>query len=143
MTTTLRPELVKFDFDKFRHSTQETIDFIQQLIWSQPGMEKREARRLACAFPAVVVPLDENLKQVGPQFVGVLRNISNRGLSLLLTLPIDSKYIAAELSIPHGEKFQVLVDVRHCRLIGSRYDVGGRFVHRKDEEPAPADVRRK
>lgn len=128
MTTSLQPGQVKFDAGKLLRPSLAFFDFIQHLMWTQPGAERRKGNRFGIAIPAVAVAMDEQLEPAGPQFVSVVRSMSMHGLAIHHSCALECKYIALELALPGYEKIQVLVEVHRCQPIGAAYEIAGTFV---------------
>ena len=93
--------------------------------------DRRVGARVACPTSAIVVPLDdERDPQPGAAFTAAIQDISEQGIRLLHTRPIDQPYLAVGWRA-HTNRFadiRLIAKVSWCRPRGPFYNLAGEFV---------------
>jgi len=121
------------------HPPEEIAEFVQRIVGRLThyrGKERRGERRHRLAIPLLAVPLNEELQPVGDAFAAVSRDISSRGVALYYTCPVESPFLAVELTDHEGRKLQAAIEVLRCEPVDSFHEVAGKFVTKVYEAPA-------
>lgn len=105
--------------------------------------ERRLAKRYPLKVFALATPLDEDFQPMDAPFPVLTRDISNSGIGLVHSRPLDMNYIQLDLTGPNGHELHMTVEVLRCNqfLCGgidqtlpgfddgcTYYESGGRFV---------------
>jgi len=89
--------------------------------------DHRAVERHAFSRTATVLELDEALTPVNEPDVAISRNLSKRGIAVVLTRAIAAKYVIVELD--QGDStIQILSRVTRCEPLGPYYDLAAEFV---------------
>ena len=81
--------------------------------------ECREASRIACATPLVVVPREEDQWAIESGFVAVTHDLSSTGISFCHDAPMEGEYLI-ELRSDAGSQY-FSATTRHCNPLGFGY----------------------
>jgi hypothetical protein len=73
---------------------------------------------------------------VGDGFAAVTRDISTRGLALFHLRPVNSPFLAVELTDYDGHKLEAAIQVLRCRKANSFHEIAGKFVTKVYNAPA-------
>jgi len=92
------------------------------------GTEKRTEARYAISIAVNAFPINHSYEQTGQEFVAVTRDISTRGLALLHTQAVTTKWLAIEAISPQNERIRTVIEVLRCRAIGPLFEIAGKFV---------------
>jgi hypothetical protein len=82
------------------------------------------------------MPLDDNFQPRGMNFAAITRDLSTAGLRLFSTRAAGSEFLAVEITPPSGQKIRVVLQVLRCKAIDRFYEIAGRLVARRDDQPA-------
>lgn len=108
--------------------------------------DRRVHRRYPLSVVAMATPLDEHMRPVDEPFPVLTRDISQAGIGLVHSKPLDRKYVTLDLTGPQGHHLHVTIEVLRCNqfLCGSQqntqyalddpctyYESGGRFVENR------------
>jgi hypothetical protein len=105
------------------------LDYLDELEGRQgTAADRRTEARRSHAMIVELLPLNDALQPCGPVRLGVSRDISRHGASLLAELPDGTKFVRAEFPIQKGEKIAVLIEVAWCDRFGSMSELGGPVV---------------
>jgi hypothetical protein len=123
------------DRDHLIHPPDAIAKFIKRMNKRQFfGIDQRRTARYLVAETVLVRPVDLEFCPVGPPFLVVLRDLSKKGLGLVHTAPIVTRYLAAALKTADesdGDYLTIVGEVIRCRQINeSMYDIGCRFLTR-------------
>jgi hypothetical protein len=124
-------QVVEFPASKLVHPAEEIADFVYRLaerLTQYRGVERRSEHRYRVAIPLLAMPLDDELKSAGREFAAVTRDISSRGIAMLHLRPVESPFLAVELTDPDGHKLEAAIEVLRCRKVDHFYEIAGKFV---------------
>jgi len=117
------------------HPSEEMAAFVDQLIQRlieeghyYDGPDRRSEKRHVVAIPVRAIPLDDNLRPIGPAFMATTRDISRRGIALIHNEMLMCPLLAVELVDIDGKQMQAAVEVLRCRPVGPYYEIAGTFV---------------
>lgn len=91
---------------------------------------RRAGARVACPASAMVIPLDEDRDPQAEACTAAIQDISEHGIRLLHTRPIDEPYLAINWRA-HTNRFadiRLIVKVSWCKPRGPFYNLAGEFV---------------
>jgi ribosomal protein L37AE/L43A len=90
-------------------------------------VDLRAVERHAFSRTVTVVELDETLTPANEPVVAVSRNLSKRGISLVLNRAVVAEHIVVELG--QGDStIQIIARVTRCNPLGPHYDLAAEFV---------------
>ena len=109
--------------------------------------ERRAHRRYPLNVVATATPLDDEMRPTGESFPVLTRDISQAGIGLVHSRPLDMKYVTLDLTGQHGHHLHMTVEILRCNhfLCGSQqqqvplddpctyYESGCRFVENSNE----------
>ena len=105
--------------------------------------DRRVHRRYPLNVVAMATPLDDQMRPADEPFPVLTRDISQAGIGLVHSRPLDMNYVTLDLTGPQGHHLHVTIEVLRCNqfLCGSQqnmqyalddpctyYESGGRFV---------------
>lgn len=92
------------------------------------GADRRDSERHGVIVSVAAIPVDEGFRPTGKAFMGITRDVSIEGISLVHHRPIAAKYLALDLSEGDGQAMHVIMEVLRCHNVGPYFEVAGRFV---------------
>lgn len=92
------------------------------------NIERRSEPRFSVVVPAVIRPVDEDLRPLGEAVCGVTHDISATGVGLILSQRIESQFVHLTLRALSGKTCQLVVEVRHQESQGIYYRLGGKII---------------
>jgi hypothetical protein len=127
--------LFSFDLSKLVHPPEEVASFVDELVKRlieeghyYDGPDRRAENRHVIALQVRVMPLDEELEQIGEPFIAMTKDISRKGISFIHFDSVTAPFLAVELTIPSGSSFQAAVEVLRTRPVGPYWEVAGKYV---------------
>ena len=125
----VRPAAVDFDRSQLQQPFTAIADFVTRLESQQDSHdEKRAVVRRALGQPVAVMPLDEQFRPIGDCFLAVTRDVSQQGIAVVHTRPVEADYLAVELSCARGNKLQVAMQIVRRRELGDYHESAGPFL---------------
>jgi PilZ domain len=94
------------------------------------GEERRSELRYSLGLNVLAIPSNDNHGQAGEPLIGVTRDISASGISLLVARPIEAGWLAVQLGDPRGGQVRMIVQVLRSRPLGGYHEIAGVFVAR-------------
>jgi hypothetical protein len=96
----------------------------EETFHQQGGHERRRFRRYSLITNVIAVPLDEELRPVGPQFVALSSGMSVDGLRLIHTQPAAFDRLFIEID---GQPVRFVLSVLRSRPVGCCFEIAGRL----------------
>ncbi len=104
------------------------LELIQTIARQSARYSRRAEKRYTVTLPVVAVPLDDAGQPAGEPFEAVTRDVSNRGIALIHTAPVQASYLGLDLMDHQGHKLNAILQVLRCRRVGAYYEIAGQFV---------------
>ncbi|MGA2062267.1 MAG: PilZ domain-containing protein [Thermoguttaceae bacterium] len=106
------------------------VSFVKRQIRNahlQRDMDRREEERHLMLVSVLAQPVDEQYRVIGEPFALVTRDISEKGIGLVHTEPINDNLLAIQMSLA-GEEVNVVVRLLWSKALGPFHYIGGEFV---------------
>jgi len=91
------------------------------------GEDRRSEERHPMLVPVLVQPVDEQFRPIGEPFAVATRDISQKGIGLVHSEPIDHRLVTLRMSLA-GEELNVVARLVWCKELGPYYYIGCEFV---------------
>lgn len=90
--------------------------------------DRRQCARQEWSVPASITPADEQGRPVGAAFNARLRDISEKGLGLVVDEKPQADFLNVEIRCNDRETLRITIKVVFARRTGKGYRVGGELV---------------
>ena len=119
-----------------RHrSSDDIIEFVRSVerayMLDRPQTkeaDRRKAGRLVLTMPVDVLPLDDELQPIDEKRSAVTRDISGRGVGMVMTNPVPLSYVSLTFQPLNTEPFDVIARVIWCNAVGHYFHLGCKFL---------------
>jgi hypothetical protein len=117
-----------FERRRWTDCTAAMQNFVKNLTrgcQAEPDCERRRHKRYKLHCSVAVLPLDDDFRPAGPQFLAVCRDLSASGMALFHTRAIREKYLLVELQRPQSDPARLIMQVTRCRAVVRFYEIAG------------------
>lgn len=114
---------------KLVHYFPQHMQNLQKPGEFEAGVELRRHRRRPITMHVPVAKLDDHHLPIGENFEVLSRDLSEGGIALLYTEPLEGK-LAALVAMPDSGHVQLLMEVVRQRQAGPLYQMGCKFFDR-------------
>ena len=124
------PEVVPITQTPTARLQERIAEFNQKLVADNhfTGAERRPHPRYNVTLEATALAIDESGQPLGAPFVMVTRNISNTGLGVIHTEPLEpGQRFIVELLARERDQVRLIAEVVHCRPVARFFEIGLRF----------------
>ena len=123
--------LMNFDRASLAAPSRELQNYVAQQK-SDDGQfeERRDATRRTVSQSIAVQALDEQYRPQGDPFLAISRDVSRQGIALIHSEPINSGFLALELTSTEGNRLQIVMHATRLREIDGFHEAAGPMVMR-------------